>query len=141
MLQWSEKLETGDSIIDSQHKTLIGYINQLEGLAHTTNFDRREVEFILNLVDFVEQYTLAHFAHEENCMARHRCPVYEQNKTAHLRFLEFFKNFKRCFESEGCRPTVLKDLHETCTDWILTHILHIDLQLKPCLSQPPTEGE
>jgi len=141
MLQWTEKFETGDAVIDAQHKTLISYINRLEGIARTTNFDRQEAEFLLNLVDFVEIYTAAHFKHEEDCMARHRCPVYDQNKNAHAKFLEFFRAFKRRFQAEGCRAEVLQELHETCCEWIQHHILMIDLQLKPCLRQISTEGE
>jgi hemerythrin len=139
MLQWTEKFETGDSVIDSQHKTLISYINRLEGVSRTTNLDRQEAEFLLNLVDFVELYTAAHFQHEEGCMLRHRCPVYDENKNAHTLFLEFFRNFKRRFETEGCRPEVLRELHDKCSDWIQKHILHIDLQLRPCLGQPSPE--
>jgi len=32
MLQWSEQFETGHSLIDTQHKMLITYINRLEGI-------------------------------------------------------------------------------------------------------------
>ena len=64
MLIWSDKFETGDAVIDSQHKTLIENLNHLESIAHTTNFDREEGEFILNLVDFIEIYTIAHFKNE-----------------------------------------------------------------------------
>jgi len=140
MLPWTDKFETGDAIIDSQHKTLIGYINRLEGLSHTTNFERKEAEFIVNLVDFMEIYTVAHFNHEEGCMARHRCPAYQVNKNAHTQFLEFFAHFKRRFAAEGCRPDVLQELHDSCHDWIQKHILHIDIQLKPCLARTSTAG-
>jgi hemerythrin len=135
MLQWTDNFETGDPVIDSQHKTLIGYINRLEGVSRTTNFDRKEAEFIINLVDFVEIYTLEHFKHEEGCMVRHRCPAHQMNKDAHAQFLEFFTRFKRRFEAEGSRPDVLQELHDSCSDWIQKHILQIDLQLKPCLGQ------
>ena len=136
MLQWTEKFETGDAVIDSQHKTLIAYINRLEGISHTTNFDRQEAEFVINLVDFVENYTVAHFKHEEGCMARYRCPVHGQNQRAHAQFLEFFRVFKQRFATEGCRPDVLEELYRASSDWIQTHILLVDLQLKPCLKQP-----
>lgn len=136
MLAWTERFETGEAVVDSQHRTLIDYINQLEGLANTTNFDRREIEFILNLIDFIEMYTVAHFKHEEGCMARHRCPVHQQNANAHAKFIEFFGNFKQRFDNEGCRPEVLMELHTACSDWIQHHILTIDLQLKPCVTKP-----
>ena len=131
ILQWTEQFETGDPCIDSQHKMLIDYVNRLEEMTHTTNPDRTEAEFMLNFVDFVETYTIEHFKHEENCMARHKCPVYEQNKTAHAEFLQFFRRFKDRFEIEGCRPDILKELHDTCSAWIQGHILRVDTQIKP----------
>lgn len=137
MLQWNEKFEIGQLEIDSQHKMLVDYTNRLESLAHITNPDRQEVEFLLNLVDFVEQYTQSHFAYEENCMARYRCPAYAANRAAHLEFSQYFRAFKHRFEVEGCRPELLKGLYETCRNWVQTHIFHLDMQLKPCLKNPP----
>lgn len=141
MLQWTEKFETGHSQIDFQHKMLISYVNQLEGMANTTNPTRQDVEFILNLVDFVETYTMVHFSHEEGCMIRHQCPAQAENKSAHDQFLQFFADFKRRFANEGCRPEVLQQLHESCCAWIQGHILTIDVKLKPCLAKVPMAAE
>jgi hemerythrin len=141
MLQWSQHFETGDPAIDSQHRALISHINRLEEMSHNTNPNRQEVEFILNLVDFVENYTQMHFSHEEDCMERHRCPAHQENKAAHNHFLNFFREFKRRFEAEGCRPNVLKDLHDACSSWIQDHILKIDTRLKPCLNAAVSDGE
>jgi hemerythrin len=141
MLQWTEEFETGEPIIDSQHKLLVGYINQLEGMSHVTNPDRHEAEFLLNLVDFVENYTLVHFQHEEGCMARHHCPAHAENQAAHAEFLQFFRQFKLRFESEGCRAELLQQLHDYCCAWVRSHILRIDLQLKPCLRQASPEAK
>lgn len=140
MLLWTEKFAIGDPQIDAQHKQLIEYINQLESLSHTTNPQRAEAEFILNLVDFIQAYTVTHFQHEEGCMARHRCPAYRENQDAHQHFLNFFITFKHRFEAEGTRLEVLKELHDTCCAWIDQHILQIDLQLKPCLARAPAPG-
>lgn len=133
MLQWTEQFETGNSEIDWQHKTLINYINRLEEISHNTNPDRREAEFMLNLVDFVETYTDVHFKHEEGCMARYRCPACQENKAAHEQFLQFFQQFKHRFKTKGCRAEVLRELHDTCSAWIKNHILRVDQQLKPSL--------
>lgn len=139
MLQWTEQFETGQTEIDAQHKTLIDYINRLEEMSHTTNPDRAEAEFLLNLVDFVETYTEVHFKHEESCMVKFRCPSYSDNKAAHGQFLDFFRKFKHRFESEGCRPDVLKELHDFCSSWIQSHILRLDMQLKPCIEKIPSK--
>jgi hemerythrin len=140
MLQWTEKFETGHPQIDFQHKLLINYINKLDGMAHTTNPTRQEVEFIINLVDFVETYTTVHFKHEESCMKRHQCAAYTENKFAHQEFLRYYADFKRRLANEGCRPEVLRDLHENCTAWIQGHILTIDVKLKDCLAREAVEA-
>jgi hemerythrin len=140
MLHWNEQFETGHPLIDSQHQMLISYLNRLEAMTRNTNPSRQEVEFILNLIDFVETYTLVHFKHEEGCMIRFRCPAHAENKLAHQQFLEYFREFKRRFEIEGCRPDVLRELQETFAGWIQQHILNIDLRLKPCLA-PNIEKE
>jgi hemerythrin len=141
MLQWTEEFETGEPSIDSQHKLLVGYINQLEGMSRLTNPDRQEAEFLLNLVDFVEGYTLVHFRHEEGCMVRHRCPAHAENQAAHADFLLFFRQFKLRFESEGCRADLMQQLHDKCAAWVRLHILRIDRQLKPCLGQASLQAK
>jgi hemerythrin len=135
MLNWSEKFETGHPEIDAQHKLLITYINGLAGMCHTTNPDRRQIEFFLNFVDFLEQYTSAHFQLEERCMESHRCPAHQKNKSAHGEFLLMFKDFKRRVEVEGWRADLLEQFHQRCQSWIETHILQLDLQIKPCLAR------
>ena len=133
MLQWNEKFETGHSLIDTQHKMLITYINRLEGVARNTNPNREEAEFILQLIGFMETYIDVHFKQEEACMESYRCPAHQENKAAHRDFLIFFRQFKLRYEAEGFRTDVLKELHETCSTWIQSHIMQIDVRLKPCI--------
>lgn len=137
MLLWSEQFETGHPLIDTQHKLLISYINRLGGIAKNTNPDRQEAEFIIRFIGFMEVYIDVHFKCEEDCMDSYQCPVRGENKEAHREFLIFFRQFKLRFEAEGFRPEVLSELHESCRTWIQNHIMQIDVQLKPCLSQPP----
>jgi hemerythrin len=137
MLQWSEKFVTGHSLIDFQHKMLISYINQLEGLTRNTNPTRKEVEFCLQLIGFMDTYITVHFAEEETCMESYRCPVKHENQKAHQDFQRFFRRFKARFDAEGCRPDNLTELHQASSAWIQSHILQIDMQIKPCLKHAP----
>ncbi len=141
MLQWSTQFETGHTLIDSQHQMLISYFNRLESMATNRSPSRQEEEFLLNLVNFVETYSVVHFKHEEGCMLRHRCPACAENKEAHGQFLAFFRQFKLRFETEGCRPELVHELQEACATWIQQHILKIDLQLKPCLPPGPATDD
>jgi len=137
MLRWSEQFETGHALVDTQHKMLITYINRLGGIARNTNPDRREAEFVLQLIGFMETYIDVHFKQEEACMDSYRCPAHQENKTAHRDFLIFFRQFKERFETEGIRPEVLLELHDSCSAWIQEHIMQIDVRLKPCIHPAP----
>ena len=135
MMEWTEHFATGLPAIDAQHRTLIDNLNRLEPLLTTTNPTREECEFIINLVAYLESYTKTHFRFEEQCMERHRCPAHQKNKEAHENFLRIFQRFQEQYTQEGFRPELLKSLHDTATHWIRDHILHIDVQLRPCLEE------
>jgi len=135
MLDWNAKFETGHPEIDAQHKLLITYVNGLAGMCHVTNPDRRQIEFILNFVDFVEQYTISHFQLEERCMESYRCPIHKENQAAHGKFLQLFKDFKLRVDKEGWHSGLLAEFHQRCREWIENHILKIDVQIKPCLAR------
>ena len=62
-IQWSKELATGIGVIDSQHKRIIHYINQLED-ARALDDPGLVSEVLINLTD----YTLSHFAFEESLM-------------------------------------------------------------------------
>jgi hemerythrin len=140
MLQWSEKFETGQSLIDAQHRMLVSYINRIEALSGHANPDRQDMELFLRFIEFLEGYILAHFQAEEDCMHRHRCPAHFENKRAHTEFVDFFRQFKRQLVVEGCRPELVKELYDVCSVWIQGHILRVDMQIKPCLDHPPASA-
>jgi hemerythrin len=132
MLNWNEKFETGHELIDTQHRMLISYINRLDVMAGITNPTATDIELFSRFIEFLESYILTHFTEEDDCMFRFRCSAYKDNKRAHAEFLDFFRGFQRRFVIEGYSAEAVKELFEACKAWIQSHILKIDVQLKPC---------
>ena len=131
MLLWTEQFTTGSRELDYQHQTLIDNINDLEAMLALKSPSRRDCEFMLSAVDFLERYAEKHFACEEHCMEHFRCPCREQNKNAHAEFLTLFQQFKTRNIAEGFPRALLVQLHATMKQWIMEHIFQIDTQLKP----------
>ncbi|HEU6449690.1 MAG TPA: bacteriohemerythrin [Verrucomicrobiae bacterium] len=140
MIAWTEKFETGDPLIDQQHQTLINHINFLGSFVETQSQDPSDYHLLAGVLDYLESYAIAHFQHEEQCMEKHRCPAHAQNKEAHQLFIHFFQQFKQRYHHEGYRVEILRELHHSMTLWIQSHILRVDIQLKPCL-QPEFSAE
>lgn len=140
MLKWTENFETGNTLLDAQHRMLITYINRLEPFTRITNPSREELDLFMRVLEFLENYALTHFKDEEECMQRFKCPAYRDNKQAHSEFLDFYRGFIRRMQLQGCRPELIKELHEACVIWIQRHILRIDIQLKASLTRPDAGG-
>jgi hemerythrin len=137
MLLWSEQFATGHKTIDEQHRVLFENINRLEGLLVQTNPNRQECDFIIGLINYLENYAVEHFQVEEQCMESYRCPAHQHNQQAHRYFILSFRRLKEHCQSEGFRPEILKQLHQFAEDWIQQHIMRIDVQLKPCIRASP----
>ena len=133
MIAWDEKFATGLESIDKQHQLLIDQINRLEELLANPKPTPAEIMFAGSLIQFLESYANTHFQFEENCMERFRCPSHAQNKDAHAEFMKFLAGFKQMFKTQGFDLEAFRDLHQTITTWITSHILRIDTQLKACV--------
>ncbi len=135
MLEWSEDYATGDDDIDHQHQVLFDKINMLndkinkgEGLA-----------YLENMIRFMGNYTKAHFIFEETCMQRHRCPIAQQNKEAHKKFLDAFQGFRNELAAKGVSEELLSKVQRAAESWIKNHIMRIDTHLKACVNKDASQ--
>lgn len=134
MILWTKEFETGSGELDRQHRLLIDHINLLEEQLHSTNPTREEVEFAIHLVEYLEAYATVHFQREDESMDRYRCSAHKANQREHERFRGFIHDYKGQCEREGFNVGLLRNLHEAMRSWIQTHILKIDVQLRPCIA-------
>ncbi|MES9898906.1 MAG: bacteriohemerythrin [Sedimenticola sp.] len=119
-LDWKEELETGIDIIDTQHKRIVDYINQLHDIARGES-DTEVSDVIIALVD----YTLSHFVFEESLLEE---AGYEKS-AEHIREHDAFRNKIFAFKAQATEggdvaPSLLKLLN----DWLFTHIQEEDGQ-------------
>jgi len=130
MLMWSDALATGSTLVDLQHQRLIENINALEAMLSGPPPPRETCD---QLVNFLEKYVNTHFKLEEICMESYRCPAHAQNQREHTEFLGVVTQFKERYRVEGPKPEVLRSLHHVASEWIVQHILRVDIQLKGCM--------
>jgi hemerythrin len=130
MLVWDDKYETGQPVMDAQHRMLIAYVNRLHVLSLTQNPNHEDIAYFLHFVEFLEDYIEQHFRAEEECMLRLKCPAHSENCRAHHEFIGFFKGFRRRMKIEANTRALMAELHRACADWIAAHILRIDVRMK-----------
>ena len=113
-LHWTSDLETGIDVIDTQHRRIVDYLNELYDANETG--DRDATHHVLNeLVD----YTLTHFAFEEELQEKAEYPFLKAHRRVHEIFTKRVGEFmKRAEGGENVAPELLSMLKI----WLVNHI-------------------
>ena len=115
---WNKQLETGNAIIDNQHKELFEAFDRfLEACSSGKGKD--EVDRTL---DFLVNYTVRHFADEEKLQVQFNYSGYEQHKKMHDNFKAVVQELSDQLKKEG--PTAILTTKATMVigDWLRNHI-------------------
>ena len=94
---WDESMSTGVQALDDQHKQVITWLNEmleamLQGKGHAE---------IKGMLDRINSYTTIHFRHEEDCMARYKCPAAHADAADHARLSRVLAGLNAEFERDG----------------------------------------
>ncbi len=120
---WDSALDIGIDVIDGQHRRIVDYINDLHE-AHTKHDHDQVTQILLGLVD----YTVTHFAFEEDLMAQAGYPLSDSHKKVHESFIAHIKNYKK--EHEKGRDIARKLMSELQI-WLTNHIKNEDRHYVP----------
>lgn len=125
LIEWTKDFDTGISDIDSDHRLIISYINELG----TKGSDRGLLtkEFINKLVD----YTSMHFAREEAILIKCGYP----DLKAHLEEHQWFKEevYRMCQDIVQLDGILNESVHQILGRWWVHHILESDHAYVPYL--------
>jgi hemerythrin len=124
-ITFDKALETGDAEIDGQHRELFERIDQLL-LASREKRSRDEVAQMLN---FLGDYVVYHFAAEERMMITADYPELEAHRGEHQRFVQEFGILYREFKSEGPTTLFIIRIGNRVTGWLREHIYRTDKRL------------
>ena len=117
-ISWTQELNTGIAVVDSQHKRIVDYINQLETAVRQR--DRAATGGVLNeLVD----YTLSHFAFEESLQEEAGYAHARPHKAVHDAIAKRVAKFQ---ERHGTGEDIAEQLHGMLATWLVHHIKRDD---------------
>lgn len=117
-LKWTSDLNTGIEVIDNQHRRIVDYINALHDASLTQN--RGEIAKVL---EQLVEYTLSHFAFEEEMQAEAGYPFVKAHQKVHQLFVRRVSEFKQRFERGEDIAEPLLSLLRT---WLINHIRRDD---------------
>ncbi|WMI81315.1 bacteriohemerythrin [Anaerotignum sp. MB30-C6] len=122
---WTKDLETGNAQIDTEHKELIQAINNLLE-ACSSGKGRNE---IANTVDFLNQYTKTHFAHEQILQQKYKYPDFENHKKYHEGFIKVVEDFTTRLKANGPTIQLVGEINMQLGSWLINHIKREDVKV------------
>jgi len=130
MVEWKDDYSVGVAEIDKQHQDLFNMVNKLESFINHKIGHGPEVDALMG---FLKAYTQSHFTYEEMCMRTRMCPAKKKNEKAHEYFQNFFGEFMVEYQFQGSNLEMLERLHKILEEWLISHIMKIDVHLKDCV--------
>ncbi|NIK43012.1 bacteriohemerythrin [Xanthomonas arboricola] len=123
LLVWQDDLNTGIEVIDHQHRRIVEMINQLH-VAQTSLQRLAVAEVIDELID----YTLSHFAFEEELMEEAGYPFSLAHKRVHEVFGKRVGEYRLRFQAG---EDVCDELRSMLSRWLFNHIRGDDQAYAP----------
>jgi len=122
VIKWSEDLDTGNVLIDSQHRMLVFLCRKLQ-LAYDAGLEHN---VIVGLCIELKKFADFHFTSEENVMREVGYPGYDSHVRAHSQLLFELDNWIRRVHQRSEMPAALLGV---MTEWMIGHIRGDDVRL------------
>ena len=115
-LRWHERLETGHSDVDQQHRAMHTLVNDLNACALLGN-DREQS---LAALERIARHTIVHFQDEEALMIHSAYPRLREHIAIHRAFSQTVADLLE--EHRAGRGPSVAELAKLMEDWLETHI-------------------
>jgi hemerythrin-like metal-binding protein len=121
--QWRPEYETGNDIIDEQHKSLFSTINAL----NSAMLEGQGEALLEKTLDSLKNYTTVHFDTEEKFMLDHKYPDYIEHKQKHEALKAKVLSFEKKNYDDLSKLT--NAVSHFLTDWLIHHIKDEDKKM------------
>ena len=122
---WSPDLETGNDVIDSQHKQLFKLTSDLVEACE----QNKGREVLGEALNFLASYTIKHFTDEEALQLEHNFPDYERHKKLHDDFKAKAVDLINKYQEDGDSASLHLQVYSAIVRWLLQHIKGEDFKI------------
>ncbi len=129
MIEWDDKYSVNISIIDEEHKKLIGMINKVITAKQHSNNPEELLEILNEMIKFAHE----HFENEEAYMIKFNYPEYQYHKEEHLAFS--IKTLVYQSKVVGGDYHTANAILEYLKLWLVNHIQITDKKYTDCFKK------
>ena len=131
---WTDDLYTGSTLIDGDHRKLIGLVNALFEAMESGQGNARMGRAMNDLIAYTEE----HFGREEAEMERIQYVASLAHSAEHAKLLRQLVELKAMLDAGG--RINIPAVSDFLSEWLRRHILTVDLKLAAALKQRSSEA-
>jgi len=124
-IKWTPSLSVGVDFIDEQHKGLFEKASEL----FEAGQKGKGRDYLLQMFDFLDEYTKTHFRDEEKYMESINYPELDAQKKAHAYFEEELSRLRKDFTESGGNLVLMVKANKMIVDWLTKHISSMDKKI------------
>ena len=126
-IEWFDDYNIGVAEIDSQHRQIVDYINEL----HEATM-KHDQDLLLHAIGALVDYTISHFSFEEELMEKGDYPDIENHKKTHRVFEAHIQDYQNRAEAgEDVSHQIMSEVSK----WLLKHIQKTDREYVPYVEE------
>jgi len=129
---WTDELLTGVTEIDRQHREWFTHLGALDAAIQSGS-----VRQALYTLEYLERYSVEHFASELRYMRAIGYPKHDEHRAAHEAFVAEFVERKRAHARNRSLVALTAGLWVWLGAWQRSHLRGADAELARFLSNPP----
>ncbi len=122
---WTPDLSVGVDRIDDQHKIWFDKANQL----FEAGKQGKSKEYIVQMLDFLDDYTKQHFRDEEKYMTSIKYPQLDAQQKMHASFIEELAKLRKEYEASGGNVALIINANQMIINWLTNHISSMDKKI------------
>ena len=119
---WQKKYETGNKRVDDEHKQIFALVQRVID----ATFEDKD-EKIDTIINFLADYTVKHFEHEEDLMDESKYPDTSVHKKQHVDFLNDVTVLKKKILLERDSAASNIAINKAIVGWLTNHVLGSDM--------------
>lgn len=126
VLKWDDKYRVGVPEIDNAHQRLFSIVRRLIKNISSGNYEKDKITCI-EAIKYLKQYTIEHFAQEEEFQLRVGYSDYENHKRIHdnMREITIPALEKQMYLTNYSEESV-RHFATVCASWLVTHVMTED---------------
>ena len=128
LINWESSFSVNIAEIDTQHKKIIGFINELNDAMK----EGKGKEVLSAILNELINYTATHFKYEEQYFEKFGYPETEAHKQHHANLVQEVVSFRDNFQSGKLGVTV--EVLSFLIGWLKNHILVEDKKYTSCFN-------